>query len=137
MITAIVIPVDLDQPIRQQQLNASDLDAYRQIVGGNLELVHFAEPPAGMYINDEGKLDGLPFNHRATALLWAHNSAYRDRDVVVGPAFILGPPDHRGDDTSAPDDLVNLLFNTTRYRTQVQADGTGTWHGKPCGLRAW
>lgn len=137
MITAIVIPVDPDQPIRQQQLNKSDLDAYRQIVGGNLELVHFAEPPAGMYINDEGKLDGLPFNHRATALLWAHNSAYRDRDIIVGPAFILGSPDHRGDDTSAPDDLANLLFNTERYRLQVQADGSGNWHGNELVFTDW
>jgi uncharacterized protein DUF3846 len=128
VITAIVIPVDLDQPVRRQHLHKSDLDGYRQIVGGNLEAVTLVTPPASLYLNEEGKLDGLPFNHRATALLWAHNSAYRDRDVVVGPAFIVGPPDRRGDDTSAPDGLVDLLFNTERYRIQVQTVGTSGWH---------
>ena len=68
MITAIVIPVDPDQPIRQQQLTKSDLDAYRQIVGGDLELVTLGQPPAGLYLNEEGKLEGLPVNRRATAL---------------------------------------------------------------------
>lgn len=127
MITAIVIPVDLDQPVRQQPLNKSDLDSYRQIVGGNLELVHFVDPPAAMYLNEEGKAEGLAFNHRATAMLWVHSSAYRDRDVVVGPAFIVGPPDRRGDDTSAPDGLVELLFHTHRYRVQAQTAGRSGW----------
>ena len=137
MITAIVIPAEPDQPIRQQQLNQHDLDAYRQIVGGHLELVHFVRPSAGMYINEEGKLNGLPFNHRATALLWAHNSAFRGRDVIVGPAFIVGPADHCGDDTSAPNDLVDLLFNTERYRVQVQTSRTGNWHGNELVFTDW
>ncbi|MBB4910537.1 DUF3846 domain-containing protein [Actinophytocola algeriensis] len=137
MITAIVIPVELDQPIRQQQLNQHDLDAYRQLVGGHLELVHFVRPPAGMYINDEGKLDGLPLNHRATALLWAHNSAFRNRDVIVGPAFVVGPADRRGDDTSAPTDLVELLFSTERYRAQVQTGDSSNWYGNELVFTDW
>jgi hypothetical protein len=127
VITAIVIPIELDKPVRQQQLHKSDLDAYRQIVGGNLEFITLTEPPASLYVNEEGKLDGLAFNHRATALLWVHNSAYRDRDVVVGPAFIVGPPDRRGDDTSAPGSLLELLFHTQRYRIQAQTAGRGSW----------
>lgn len=128
MITAIVIPADLDKPVRQQQLNRTDLDAYRQIVGGNLQLVHFVEPSAAMYFNEDGKAEGLALNHRATALLWVHNSAFRGRDVVVGPAFIVGPSNRHGHDTSAPDDLVELLFNTERYYVQVRTgEGEGWW----------
>lgn len=129
VVTVIVIPVDLNQPIRQQQLNKRDLDAYREIVGGNLELVTLVWPPAGIYINEDGKLEGLPVNRRATALWWAHNSASRGRDAIVGPAFVVGPADRKGDDTSAPDYLVDLLFNTKRYRVQVQTRGSSGWHG--------
>jgi len=128
MITAIVIPADLDKPVRQQQLNRTDLDAYRQVVGGNLQLVHFGQPEAVMYMNEEGKAEGMALNHRATALLWVYNPAFRGRDVVVGPTFILGPPDGRGDDTSAPDDLVDLLFKVRRYRIQIQTGRTSGWH---------
>lgn len=47
--------------------------------------------------------------------------------MVVGPAFILGPPDRRGDDTSAPDELVELLFYTHRYCVQAQTAGRSGW----------
>jgi hypothetical protein len=39
MLTSIAIPVNLKQPIRQQQLHKHDLDAYRQLVGGHLEVI--------------------------------------------------------------------------------------------------
>ena len=127
MLNAIVIPVDPGQPIRQQQLHSSDLDGYRQIVGGNLEVLTLDRPSASLYFNEEGKLLGLPINPRATVLLWAHNSAFRGHDVIVGPAFIVGLPDDEGDDTTVPDDLVHLLFNTKRYRVQVQTRDDDKW----------
>lgn len=129
MITAIVIPVDPTQPIRQQHLDKRDLDAYRQIVGGNLEVINLDRPPASLYFNEDGKeIYGDRVNARATTFLWAHNSAFRGHDVIVGPAFIVGPPDDESDDTTVPDDLVYLLFNTKRYRIQVQVDASKGWN---------
>jgi hypothetical protein len=127
MPTAIVIPVDPKQSIRQEELHNNDLDAYRRIVGGNLEVLNLDRPPATMYLNDEGKLLGMPVNQRATALLWVHNSAFRGHDVIVGPAFIVGPPDRQGDDTDVPEDLVDLLLHSRRYRVQVRIEGSGQW----------
>src|SRR5262245_31664762 len=40
-----------------------------------------------------GKLLRLPVNPRAMALVWVHNSAFRDHDVIVGDVLIVGPPD--------------------------------------------
>lgn len=127
MIEAIVVPVEPEQPIRLQQLDKHDLDAYRQVVGGNLEVVNFNRPPASLYFNEEGKLARLRLNARATALLWVHNSAFRGQDVIVGPAFIVGPPDSKGDDTSAPEDLADLLLHTRRYRLQLQTKDDKRW----------
>jgi hypothetical protein len=55
--------------------------------------------------------------------VWVHNSAFLDRDVIVGDAFIVGPPDHHGNDRSVPDELVTLLFNTKRFRLLAQRQG--------------
>jgi hypothetical protein len=127
MITAIVIPADPDQPVRQQHIEKSDLSAYRQIVGGHLEVLTFDRPLASMYINEAGKLNRMRLNHRATTLMWVHNSAFRGQDVITGPAFIVGPPDRHGDDKSVPDDLLTLLLNTTRYRVQLQTRSDARW----------
>lgn len=64
MITAIVLPADMNQPIRQQQIEPSDLATYRELVGGNLEVVELFRPSASLYINEEGKLNDLPLNQR-------------------------------------------------------------------------
>src|SRR5438874_8994833 len=101
MITAIVIPADLTEPIRLEQLDEHDLHAYRQLVGGSIEVITLERPQSSMYLNDEGKLMELPLNQRATTLLWVHNSAFRGQDVIVGPAFVVGPPDREGDDQTA------------------------------------
>ncbi|ROP38970.1 DUF3846 domain-containing protein [Saccharothrix texasensis] len=138
MLTAIVIPADERQPIRQQQIEPHDLNAYRQIVGGNLEVVTLDRPPVSLYLNEEGKLEGLPVNPRATALAWVHNSALRAAtDVIVGPAFIVGPVDRHGDDLTAPLDLVDLLFTTKRFRVQVLIGTSQQWRQAEMVFASW
>lgn len=51
-----------------------------------------------MYLNEEGKLSGLPVNVTATALTRDLLPAY---DVIVGDVILLGPPDDEGNDTDA------------------------------------
>lgn len=123
MITAIALPADMAQPIRLVELHEHDLDAYRALVGGSLEIVTFERPAATLYLNDEGKLDGLPVNQRATLLAWVHNSAFRDVDVIVGDAFIVGAADQHGDDLTVPEELVTLLFHTRYFRVLVRFAG--------------
>jgi len=118
----------MQQPIRQQKLLESDLNAYRGLVGGHIEVITLDRPPASLYFNEEGKLLELPVNLRATTILWAHNSAFRGQDAIQGPAFIVGPVDRHGDDQTAPPDLIDLLFHTTRYRVQVQAQNSINWN---------
>ncbi|HKX24265.1 MAG TPA: DUF3846 domain-containing protein [Candidatus Saccharimonadales bacterium] len=137
MITAIVIPVNPKEPIRLEEIDRTDLNAYRRLVDGSLEAINLDRPPASLCFNEQGKLIGLPLNQRATFLLWAHNSAFRGQDVIVGDAFILGPPDRQGDDTTAPDDLVTLLFHTERYRILVQTKGDEKFYGNRQTFDSW
>ena len=49
-------------------------------------------------------------NKRATLLLWAHNPAFRYRDVIVGDVYLVGPVGRHSTDTSVPDEYVERLF---------------------------
>lgn len=131
MIKAIVIPADVEQPLRQEQLSPADAAAYREIVGGPLEIVTFDRPRACLYVNEEGKLEtAAVVNARATLLSWAHNSALRNRnDVVVGDVLLVGPPDGQGVDLGIPETYVELLFATTAFTIEVQVHGDDGWYG--------
>lgn len=73
-------------------------------------------PRATVWLNEEGKLQGLPVNQRATAMLWVHNSRFLAADVLCGDVFITGRPDERGNDTTVPVELVKLLLETRRWQ---------------------
>ncbi len=137
MITAVVLPVDMEQPIRQQQIRPSDLATYRELVGGNLEVVELFRPSASLYINEEGKLNDLPLNQRATVITWAHNSAFRGYDLILGDAFIVGPVDGNGDDLTVPHELVKLLFDTSSYRIEIKTAGSSQWSGNQLVWENW
>lgn len=64
------------------------------IVGGSIEMV-YVNPGVHAYINEEGKLEGLPINPVATFL-----SGLAGVDVIVGTAVFLGrkPGDPREHD---------------------------------------
>jgi len=126
-ITAIVIPADLGQPLRQEGLNPTDLPAYQALVGGLIQPVTLYRPEASMYFNDEGKLLGLPVNHRATAWAAVHNGDFRDRDIVVGDAFVTGPLDGQGNDTSVPAKYIDLWFEATSFRVQKKTTSSRRW----------
>ncbi|MFB8776850.1 DUF3846 domain-containing protein [Streptomyces broussonetiae] len=137
MITAIVLPADLRTPIRTVELDKRDLNAYRGLVGGPLEIITFERPEATLYLNDEGKLEGLPLNQRATLMASVHNSAFRGRDVIVGDAFLVGPADRHGDDLSVPKELVTLLLRTERFRVLMQSEGDPEFYGNLLVYNHW
>jgi hypothetical protein len=129
-ITAIVIPVDLNEPLRLEQIDPADLNAYRRLVGeANIEVVSLEQPDASMYMDEEGKLKELEVNQRATAVAWTHQSGLRNRrDPIVGPAFIVGAVDKRGNDKTAPFQLIRLLTETGSFQVELQIEGDPTWH---------
>jgi hypothetical protein len=129
MIQAIFVPVNPAEPTRLEQLDPADGDAYRDLVGGHFQVVELHRPRANLYLHEEGKLVGLPVNPRATALVWLHNHRLRGRDVIAGPALVLGRPDNDGVDTSVPEELAELLLGPGLYRVEVQVMGDGAWYG--------
>jgi hypothetical protein len=66
------------------------LKAFRRIVGGHFKAVYSADHCVAFWINNKGKLRGLPVNELATVLWWQSNPAATGRDALFGPVLITG-----------------------------------------------
>jgi len=80
------------------------LEFAQSVVGGLIEAVD--ANGMSIYINEEGKILGLPANDLATALWengWGH-------DVLVGDALLVGGLDRHGNDTSLTEKQVQAVY---------------------------
>lgn len=114
-ITGIVIPADVDVPISTIEFERGDITAIQQVVDGTFDVIDTASHGASIWIHDEGKLIGRPFNLRAALYLWL-DSVWRQQDVLLGAVLFTGHPDRDGNTTDAPEELMTLLFQTDRCR---------------------
>jgi hypothetical protein len=97
-LTYLVIPARLAEPTFIGQCPTSfTLPFMQKAVGGYIELVSLRL--ADMFINEEGKLQDLPVNVRATHLAW-HNKAIAIDDVINGNSILFGKCDSEGNTTS-------------------------------------
>lgn len=118
-IQCLIIPADLDVLVQTMELEQGDIKTMQGIVDGRFQVLELEAQKASMFVNEEGKNIGLKMNQRATMLLWLSDSVWRFQDVVAGNVFIIGPPDDEGDSTSVPQELVDLLFSTEKYKGEV------------------
>lgn len=76
-------------------------------VGGLIQMVELPAHDVTLWVNEEGKLDGLPVNAKATAL-WVEN--YGHTDIIVGDVIITGGADDEGYTLGLSDeDAIRLL----------------------------
>lgn len=133
----LVIPADDLQPMRLETIDNRDVDAFRHLVGGGLQAVNLSEPDGSVYINDEGKLNGLEINRRLTMVTWIHNQAFLGRDGIVGDGFLVGKVDPRGDDTSVTDEMKQRLMEPSLFRLQVKTIDDPKWYGNSLFYTDW
>lgn len=96
MFTYAVINTDGDVSLVHEP-NPIQYDDMRACVGGWLEAVYLDGAVA--YVNEEGKLEGLRHNQRATNLAHAHDAIAGD-DWIAGNMLIMGQWDDEGENTS-------------------------------------
>lgn len=77
-------------------------------VGGFIEAVPLKED-CTMYVNEEGKLQGLSINYIANLLAHRLNDGLREYDYIVGNAVICGPLDGAGYDTSITQEIYDNI----------------------------
>ncbi|MBG0738929.1 DUF3846 domain-containing protein [Paeniglutamicibacter antarcticus] len=104
---AAIIPADNSQPIRFDDIEPGE--SLNELVDGYFQVVGLRTYSMNMYVNETGKLDGLPTNLRATVLCcWAE--AIRADDYINGEAVIFGPADDdEGEDTGLTDTQKSWL----------------------------
>ena len=100
-VTAVVIPAS--GPPRAEAITP-DLATLQRLVGGTIEVL--GRDGWHAYLNDEGKLLGLPVNRLATDVLFTGSG---HRDVIVGDVVLLG--DHPGGgEASVPADVLDRVL---------------------------
>lgn len=83
----------------------SELQALREAVRGDIEFVRMPGDMS-MFCNENGKINGLELNPRATKL-----SGLFPHDVIVGPVVIMGEVDDQGETLGLTDEQLDRLFN--------------------------
>ena len=92
-IKAVVIPQDLEQPLRTITFDRGDIVTMQTIVGGRFEVLDIPTLRASVWSNDEGHLIGLPVNERATMFLWINAHEHMGYNVLTGDCLVTGRPD--------------------------------------------
>lgn len=117
---AAIIPADTGQPVRFEDIRAENI---ADLAGGDIQLIGIRQLEMNMYLNENGKIEGLPLNFRATMLCHATGSIFAD-DVITGDTVILGPiDDEEGEDTALSAKQVEFLENFAR--TTARAGNCG------------
>jgi len=128
MATGAILPHDEDQALHLEVLGK--LADYQTAVGGYIEPVAIKQPAMTLFANEDGKVQGLPVNRRATLLWWLLVPQARHRDVLCGNVVLVGPADKDGRSTDIPDEIRRLLFDARSFKIEVQTtDSHDSWNG--------
>lgn len=91
-------------------------DLMTEYLEGYLEFVSLSKECC-VYVNETGKLDGLPVNRIATYIARMINPQFSD--VIVGNAIFCGPADDDGEDTPLGKSMIeNMIemYNSEFYK---------------------
>ena len=77
------------------------LEAKQKIVDGYIEAIHPWDDDVALICNEEGKINGLPFNR------FLFNENGNPVDYIAGTFLICGVPIDSEDFTSVPDELID------------------------------
>jgi hypothetical protein len=89
-----------------ERIECNSLEDLQAAVGGLIEAVQLT-PEVHGWVNEEGKLTGLPVNDVATHLF---RRAYPGtRDVIAGSMVLMGTNDETGDDVDLPQEWFDAL----------------------------
>jgi hypothetical protein len=126
MVNGLVVPSDASQPLEMRTF--AKLEDYQAAVGGRIEPVDLPAFGVTIYVNEEGRLNELPFNSRASFLWWYFVPEARQSAMLLGDAVLVGMPDRRGNVTDLPEDVRVLLITPATYRVEVRTIGDPKWY---------
>ena len=89
--------------------NDNSYETIRDAVVGPFDCIAFPTLGVDMWINDEGKINGLELNVFATALFVTE---YGYEDIVCGDVLITGGPDSEGRTLGLTDEQGQAVIDT-------------------------
>jgi len=101
------IPVEGHPEIITVKEGQDELALLQKTVGGYIEAVTVTEDGHTLYLNDEGKMNGLPVNETATRMTRGILSPY---DLIMGDTVLVGPVDDEGESTTVDIDTIGQRF---------------------------
>ena len=101
------IPVEGHPEIITVEEGQDELALLQKTVGGYIEAVTVTEDGHTLYLNDEGKMNGLPVNETATRMTRGILSPY---DLIMGDTVLVGPVDDEGESTTVDIDTIEQRF---------------------------
>ncbi|MGH8544741.1 MAG: hypothetical protein ACREX3_14170 [Gammaproteobacteria bacterium] len=120
MINAVVIPVDLEHPLRRVELDPYDFAAYQGLTGGNMQTHELRNPAMRLYSNG---VSVTPLNIRAMLLTWVHNRDVAYKAMIAGQVILTG--NDEGHDADVPEEIMELIFKAQKYKVEVNGKGDG------------
>lgn len=105
---AILVTTEQEIELLDQDFDLSVIQSY---VGGLIEAVSFGSQNSHFfaYINEEGKLVGLPENKIATSVWYNSGERVLIGDYLAGNVLFFGQIDDEGNETDVPDDLIKFF----------------------------
>jgi hypothetical protein len=94
-------------PVATREIQPT-LESLQGLVGGDIEAIGGTDWTA--YLNEEGKLAGLPANPRAGRLADALGWTFLPGDFLVGPVVFCGGVDSNGDETPVTERVLTLAL---------------------------
>ena len=100
--------ISAEGDLRFEDVAGIDLAYLRNQVAGHIEALRIPGTGITFYLNEDGKLLGLPVNARAGAIA-RRNRAVSFTDAIVGNVVVVGPADKHGDDTGLSEEQIAWL----------------------------
>ena len=95
------------------QIEVNGYEDLKGHIGGWLEGLHLDDKTFA-YIDEEGKMKGLPYNVLATELCADLQVGLAPTDFISGTMLIVGSPDSEGNETDVPDHILPKVINAEK-----------------------
>lgn len=108
----VLHPDDRAEPVELPDTN--QLAVLQRHVGGYIEAVYGGQdehgrPTVTFWCNEEGKLQGLPINRRATAYWWLLDESAAGVDALCGSVVVTGFADDNGHTLPIPEAMIRII----------------------------
>jgi len=98
------LKITVQGTMEQVEINGYD-ELKGHLDGGYLEGLRLTDD-ASAFIDEEGKMKGLPFNVIATELCSRLQVGLAPTDFISGTMIVVGAPDEDGESTDCPDYIL-------------------------------